>query len=58
MSNYTDEGYVPPCFVIVDGERVLTDDVEFVDISEDVFGRDVMTFIYKGKQYTSNVFAR
>jgi len=50
--------YMPRPYVMVDGERVLTDDVEFVDISEDVFGRDVMTFIYKGKQHTSNVFIR
>lgn len=50
--------YMPRPYVMVDGEQILTDDVEFVDISEDVFGRDVMTFIYKGKQYTSNVFIR
>ncbi len=45
-----------PPTVVVDGEHIPVDEVEFVDISEDIFGHDVMTFNYNGKQYTSNVF--
>jgi len=45
-------------YVLVNGERVRTDEVEFLDISEDMFGRDEMTFRYNGKVYTSLVFVR
>lgn len=31
---------------------------EFLDIEEDVFGRDKVTFEYKGSQYTGLVFSR
>lgn len=45
-------------YVVVNGERVLVKDVEFLNIEEDIFGRDVMTFEYKGEVYKSNVFIR
>ena len=44
--------------VVVNGEHIPTDDVEFLDIEEDVMGRDVMTFTFNGEKYTSNVFTR
>lgn len=31
---------------------------KFLDIEEDVFGRDKMTFEYKGHQYTGLVFSK
>lgn len=45
-----------PMTVVVDGKYIPVDKVEFVDIAEDVFGRDEMTFNYEGKQHKSNVF--
>jgi hypothetical protein len=35
------------------GEWISADKVEFVDISEDFQGYDLMTFIYKGKKMQS-----
>ena len=45
-----------PMTVVVDGKHIPVDEVHFLDIAEDFLGHDVMTFIYNGKQYTSNVF--
>ena len=42
-------------YVIVDGEYVHMDDVEFLNIEEDISGRDLVTFKYKGKEYQSYV---
>lgn len=42
-------------YVIVDGEKVRTDLVEVTDIEEDMLGRDLATFVYKGKTYQSYV---
>ena len=44
-------------FVIVKGEKVSTDKVEFLNIEEDFDGADVMTFNYHGQQYSSRVYA-
>lgn len=41
-------------YYLVEGEWIPADDTEFVNISEDLFGRDVYEFIYKGKEYTSH----
>ena len=45
-----------------DGEIIYTDlpvdSVEFLNIEEDIQGRDVMTFEYNGKEYKSFVFAK
>ena len=40
-------------FVIVKGEKVSTDKVEFLNIEEDFDGADVMTFNYHCLLYTS-----
>lgn len=44
-------------FVIIDGERINIDDVQVTDICEDISGRDLVTFIYEGKQYQSFVLS-
>ena len=41
--------------VIVNGEKISVDNVEFVDITEDINGRDLMTFIYLGEKRQSYV---
>ena len=38
---------------ITNGEKVSTDDVEVLDISEDFSGRDPLTYEYEGKTYIS-----
>jgi hypothetical protein len=43
-------------FVIVKGDRISTEQVEFLNIEEDFDGADLMTFNYKGEQYTSRVY--
>lgn len=35
--------------VIVDGEMIPMDDVEFIDISEDISGRDLIKFKYNNE---------
>lgn len=48
--------YVIGCpSVLVDGLWIPTDEVEFVDISEDFQGYDIMTFNYKGKEHKSKI---
>ena len=47
-----------PCVHVGNGEWVPTDKVEYVDISEDFQGYDLMTFIYKGKQMQSKITTR
>jgi len=44
-----------PCYVIVDGEKIRVDETEFINIEEDMQGRDLMTFKYKGIQYQSYI---
>jgi hypothetical protein len=41
--------------VIVDGEKIPVDNVEFLDISEDIYGRDLITFMYNGERKQSLV---
>ena len=38
-------------------ESIPTDEVEVVDIEEDIQGRDLVTFNYKGKQYKSFAYS-
>jgi hypothetical protein len=47
-----------PCVHVGEGEWVPTDKVEFVDISEDFQGYDIMTFIYEGKEIQSRIISR
>lgn len=42
-------------FVIVKGKLIDASMVEFLNISEDLHGRDCMTFIYDGNQHESLV---
>lgn len=42
-----------PIYVIVNGDRVNEREVEFLSIEEDYQGRDILTFNYQGKKYTS-----
>ena len=44
-----------PCVHVGKGEWIPTDRVEFVDLSEDPQGYDLMTFIYEGKEMQSRV---
>jgi len=41
--------------VIVNGQDIPVDNVEFLDISEDITGRDLMTFMYNGEKRQSYV---
>lgn len=55
--NETDDWYSETfertIYVYVDGERVNEQEVEVLNIEEDMQGRDLLTFNYKGKKYTS-----
>ena len=55
--NETDDWYSETfertIYVYVDGERVNEQEVEVLNIEEDMQGRDLLTFTYKGKKYTS-----
>ena len=41
--------------VIVNGEKISVDNVEFLDIEEDIYGRDLMTFMYLGERKQSYI---
>lgn len=43
-------------YVMVDGEKVNTRYVKFVDIEEGLHGEDIMTFEYEGNQHKSAVY--
>ena len=51
--NWYYEAFERPIYVYVNGERVNEHDVEVLNIEEDMQGRDLLTFTYKGKKYTS-----
>ena len=36
--------------VIVNGEKIPVDNIEFLDISEDIHGGDLITFMYLGEK--------
>lgn len=44
--------------VYVQEKWIPTDQVEFLDISEDFQGFDLMTFLYNGKEYQSRITSR
>ena len=44
-------------FVSVNGQKVDLEETEFINIEEDIHGRDLMTFSYKGKEYQSYLTA-
>jgi hypothetical protein len=41
--------------VIVNGENIPVDNVEFLNIEEDIHGRDLMTFMYNGERKQSYI---
>lgn len=41
--------------VIVDGNKIPVDEVEFLNIEESFDGRDLMTFLYKGERRQSYI---
>lgn len=47
-------------FVYVDGEWIQWNEEEmsFIDIAEDIYGRDEVTFEYEGKTYRSNMISK
>lgn len=45
-------------YVMVDGEEVLLDNVEFLNIEEHISGKDLITFIYNGEVKKSFVIQR
>ena len=47
------ESYERPIYVYVNQERVNEQDVEVLNIEEDMQGRDLLTFTYKGEKHTS-----
>lgn len=47
-----------PCVHVGEGKWIPADKVEFVDISEDFQGYDLMTFIYEGKEMQSRITTR
>lgn len=42
-------------YVTCNGQEVNVDNVEFIDIEEDLNGRDLMTFGYQGEVHKSYV---
>ena len=49
------EDYEPVAHVAVKGEWIPLDSVEFLDISEDLQGYDIVTFMYEGEERQSRV---
>ena len=45
-------------YVLVEGEWINVNKTEFLNISEDLFGRDVYEFKYNGKVYSSHVIMK
>ena len=45
--------YIP--YVTLDGEEVRLDNVEFLNIEEDINGRDLVTFNYEGERHQAYV---
>lgn len=55
---YPDYNPEPESFVFVKGKQIPLDSVEFLNISEDITGRDLVSFKYEGKEYSSYVTQR
>jgi len=51
-------GQEQKAYVSVDGEYIPTDEVTFLDIEEDISGRDLMTFEYAGTIMKSFVIVK
>lgn len=44
--------------VVVEGEHIPVDNVEFINIEEDVTGKDLMTFKYNGQTKKSYIIKK
>ena len=44
--------------VIVSGEKIPIDNVEVLNIEEDIYGRDLVSFIYLGEKKQSYVVTK
>ena len=51
--NWYYEAFERPIYVYVDGEKVDEQNVEVLNIEEDMQGKDLLTFVYNKKTYTS-----
>jgi predicted thioredoxin/glutaredoxin len=60
MSEYADEeyGWEPKPHVMIDGDWVPMDNVQFENIEEDMLGRDTVTVTYNGERFKSLVTLR
>lgn len=60
MSEYAEEeyGWEPKPHVMINGDWVPMDDVQFENIEEDMLGRDMVTVTYNGETFKSLVTLR
>jgi hypothetical protein len=58
INNFSKDDYESVSHVNVRGEWIPLDSVEFLDISEDFQGYDLVTFIYEGEERQSRVTMR
>jgi|TARA_R110002051_G_scaffold131160_3_gene205049 hypothetical protein len=45
-------------YVMLNGEEIRLDNVEFLNIEEDISGRDLVTFKHEGETHQSYVITR
>ena len=45
-------------YVMLDGEEIRLTEVEFLNVEEDICGRDLITFMYEGETHQSYVVHR
>ncbi len=45
-------------YVMLDGEEIRLTEVEFLNVEEDISGRDLITFMYEGETHQSYVVHR
>ena len=45
-------------YVMLDGEEIRLTEVEFLNVEEDIGGRDLSTFMYEGETHQSYVVHR
>jgi len=60
MSEYAEEeyGWEPKPHVMINGDWVPMDDVQFENIEEDMLGRDMVTVTYNGEKFKSLITLR
>ena len=45
-------------YIMLDGEEIRLTEVEFLNVEEDIGGRDLITFMYEGETHQSYVVHR